>query len=242
MSSSGHLVLVPTLLDWPYTGLDPELRKSFEVALHAGTAAALVVALRDEVRAVARRLDVRTAAHIALTFGPAAAVGLALERPIESRLGGPRGVALAQIAAGAALVAADRRPAVKPRSAATALDHLLVGLAQATALAPGVSRNGATLTAARLRGFRRRAANELSRHAALPVILGAAGLKGTRLARRGLARELRLQFAAGAAAAFGSTLACAGLIRVVDGAGSFAPFGAYRIGLGALALARLSGR
>ena len=45
VSSSGHVALVPWLLGWPYAGLDPEPRKAFEVALHAGTAAALIVAL-----------------------------------------------------------------------------------------------------------------------------------------------------------------------------------------------------
>ena len=49
ISSSGHVALVPWLLDWDYGELDDELRKSFEVALHAGTAAALLITLRDEV-------------------------------------------------------------------------------------------------------------------------------------------------------------------------------------------------
>ena len=242
MSSSGHVVLVPALLGWPYARLDAELRKSFEVALHAGTATALLIALRGDVREVLQRLGLRTAAHLSLTFLPAAASGLVLERWIEARLGDPRRVAGAQVLAALALGAADRRPASRPRSAASSPDHLAVGLAQAAALAPGVSRNGATLTAARLRRFRRRAANELSRHAALPVIVGATVLKGVRLGQRGLAPELRIPFAAGAAAAFTSTLACSGLIRLVDGARSFTPFAAYRLALGGFALARLRTR
>ena len=65
-------------------------------------------------------------------------------------------------------------------------DALWLGIAQACALLPGVSRNGATLAAARLRGFTREDANRLSRHVALPVIAGATLLKSVRLARRGL--------------------------------------------------------
>ena len=65
ISSSAHTTLVPWLLGWPYAELDPELRKAFEVALHAGTAAALLVGLRDEVAAAARGLDHRRAALIA---------------------------------------------------------------------------------------------------------------------------------------------------------------------------------
>jgi undecaprenyl-diphosphatase len=242
VSSSGHLALVPGLLGWDYSELDPELRKAFEVALHAGTAGALAIALRDEVVDVLRTLNVRRVAGIALTFLPAAFVAAVFERAIEERLGSARSVAVAQLAAGAALAVADLAPAERPYSDAGLLDHLLIGCGQALALAPGVSRNGATLTAARLLHFERRASSVLSRHAALPVIAGATGLKGMRLARRGLARDLRGPFAAGAAAAFASTLASRGLIGVIDRSRSYRPFAAYRIALGALALGRLRAR
>jgi undecaprenyl-diphosphatase len=61
ISSSAHTILIPFLAGWPYAELDPELRKSFEVALHAGTAAALLVDLRSleshpVLRAVLQRL------------------------------------------------------------------------------------------------------------------------------------------------------------------------------------------
>jgi undecaprenyl-diphosphatase len=78
---------------------------------------------------------------------------------------------------------------------------------------PGVSRNGATLTAARLRGFARADANALSRHVALPIIAGATVLKGARLVRRGLPPEAARGFAGGIAAAFASTLASKRLVR-----------------------------
>jgi undecaprenyl-diphosphatase len=242
VSSSGHLALVPGLLGWDYEGLDPELRKSFEVALHAGTAAALAIALRDEVAEVLTALNGRRLAGVVLTFVPAALVAGLFERAIEERLGSARSVAVAQIVAGVALAVADRSPAERPHSEAGLRDHFLIGCGQAAALAPGVSRNGATLTAARLLRFERRASSVLSRHAALPVIAGATGLKGMRLARRGLAPELRGAFAVGAAAAFASTLASRGLIGVMDRASSYRPFAAYRIALGLGALGRLRGR
>jgi undecaprenyl-diphosphatase len=241
ISSSGHLVLVPALLGWSYVELDDELRKSFEVALHAGTAIALLIALRGEVAEVVRSLDGRRLGRHALEFVPPGAAALAFERTIERRLGSPLGVALAQVAGGVALACADRREAVRTHSEAGARDALAIGVAQACALAPGVSRNGATLTAARLLRFERPAANRLSRHAALPIILAAAGLKGYRLWRRGLPRSLAGPFAAGAAAAFCSTLVSGRrLVPLVDGAGSYLPFAAYRVGLGTLALGRLA--
>ena len=138
-------------------------------------------------------------------------------------MGSARSVALAQVAAGVALALADLSPAERRTRRPARVDHLLIGCGQACALVPGVSRNGATLTAARLLRFERRAASVLSRHAALPVIAGATGLKGMRLARRGLAPELRAPFVAGAAAAFASTLASRRLIGLMDRARSYAP-------------------
>ena len=230
-------MLLPALLDWSYSELDDELRKTFEVALHAGTAAALLIALRHEVAEALRELDGERLLRHVLTFLPPAGAAFLFERPIEERLGSPRGVAGAQIAAGTVLALADLRPATRSHDDAGALDALLIGAGQAFALAPGVSRNGATLTAARLLRFDRRAANRLSRHAALPIILAAAGLKGMRLWRRGLPAGI----VAGAAAAFASTLASRRLVGLVDGAPTYLPFAAYRIGLGAVSLMRFNG-
>ena len=72
--------------------------------------------------------------------------------------------------------------------------------------------------------------------------MAAAGLKGARVARRGLAAHLRAPFAAGATTAFASTLLSFRLVERMDGARSYAPFAAYRVALGALALERLGGR
>jgi undecaprenyl-diphosphatase len=230
-------VLVPALLGWDYESLDDELRKSFEVALHAGTAGALLIALRHEVVEVLSEMDGRRLLRHALTFIPPGLAAFAFERPIEERLGSPRGVAGAQVVAGVVLALADLRPADRSHEDATARDALLIGLGQACALAPGVSRNGATLTAARLLRFDRRSANRLSRHAALPIILAAAGLKGLRLWKRGIPAGML----AGAGAAFGSTLVSSPLVRVVDDARSYAPFAAYRVALGVVSLMRLNG-
>ena len=67
---------MPWLLGWPYPDLDPDLRKAFEVALHAGTAVGLLIALRDEVAEAFRDLDARRVTLIAGSFVPPAIVGL----------------------------------------------------------------------------------------------------------------------------------------------------------------------
>ncbi len=242
ISSSGHVALVPWLLSWDYLELDDELRKSFEVALHAGTAAALLITLRSEVQSAVRDLDARTIELIVLSFIPPALVGYTLERPIERRLGTPGTIAVGLIAGAALMAHADRSPPTRHHQDAGALDAICLGLAQAAALFPGVSRNGATLAAARLRGFGREDANRLSRHVALPVIAGATLLKGVRLHRRGLPPNALAPLAAGAGAAFASTLGSTWLIRQVERDRSLLPYAVYRLALGGAVLAKLRRR
>jgi len=243
ISSSGHVAVVPWLCGWPYSRLDGELRKAFEVALHAGTAAALLVGLRDEVGEAARALDRRRLQLVVLSFLPPAIVGYLLERPIEQRLGTPVTVAAGLAAGSLAMAAADTRSrGTRRREDAGAADALCLGLAQACALIPGVSRNGATLAAARARGFARADASVLSRHCALPIILGATLLKGTRLARRGLPAGTACAFAVGIAASFATTLASVRIIRQVERDRSLLPYAVYRVGLAGLVCSRLRQR
>jgi undecaprenyl-diphosphatase len=242
VSSSAHLALIPWLAGWDDGGRDAELRKSFEVALHMGAAGALLVGQRRVIAEELRSFDTRRAAVLALSFLPPAICGVALERPIERRLGGPFSTALGLLAGAVAMIVADRRPQVRDRGDATALDGLALGLAQAAALAPGVSRNGATLTAARWRGFTRQHANMLSRTVALPVIVGAAALKGVRLRRRGIPPGERASLVAGTATSFASTLGSQALIRLVERDSALWPYAAYRTGLAGLVLSRLRRR
>lgn len=239
VSSSAHIVLVPWLAGWEWEELDPELRKSFEVALHAGAAAALLIGQRHAIAAELRSFDGRRALLLGLSFLPAAVVGYALERPIERRLGGPRATAAGLLAGAAAMLVADTRPQRRGEGDATAADGLALGLAQAAALAPGVSRNGITLAAARWRGFSRDQANLLSRTIALPIIVGATALKGERLRRRGASPALRRAMAIGAASSFASTLASQGLIHLVERDRALWPYAAYRTALAAAVLAKL---
>ncbi len=222
VSSSGHVALAGRLLGADYARLPPDVRKTFEVVLHAGSAPVLAMAAPKGLGATG----------LALTLLPPAVVGLMLEKPIERRLGGPVSVGVAQIAAGAALLLADRRPAA--REAATAGDQLAVGLAQAVALIPGVSRSGGALTAARLRGLSRPAALRLALAAALPVTLAATSLKGLRMAQRGGFPAPAL---AGATAALVSSAAALPLVGLLERAPSWAPLAGYRIAVGALSLA-----
>jgi undecaprenyl-diphosphatase len=239
VSSSGHIEVLPWLAGWNYPRLDDELRKAFEVALHTGTAAALLITLRREVDEAVRGLNPRRVLLIALSFAPPALVGYRFERPIEHRFGTPATTAAALVLGAVAMAIADRAPQERHHEEAGVIDALWLGVAQACALMPGISRNGATLAAARIRRFTRADANRLSRHAALPIIAGATALKGFRLSRRGLPPGAALPFAAGAGAAFVSTLGSTGVIRALERDSSLAPYAVYRIALAGLIVRRL---
>jgi undecaprenyl-diphosphatase len=258
VSSSGHVTALPWLLRWDVADWSGERRKELEVALHGGTALALLlVAVAHGSRAPAGvpapvpRRD--RLAFVAAAVLPPAVAGLALERRIEARLGTPATLAAGLLAGGAALVLADRAPGTRAADDATVADGLWLGAAQAAALIPGVSRSGATLAAARARGFARADASRLSWEVALPVLVGATGLKAARVAARhagdggaaaggaaaagvaateGAPRALGL----GAAAAFASTLFTTGAIGLERRAPLW-PWAAWRAGLATAILA-----
>ncbi len=248
VSSSAHTTLIPWLAGWPYAQLDGELRKSFEVALHAGAGIALVIGMRRELLADARRSDRRTLGVMALALAPSALAGSLLESPIEQRLGGPRSIAAGLLAGSVAMALADHHQHAREDSGhtaraatdATARDGLALGLAQASALIPGVSRNGATLSVARSRGFGRGASQSLSWQVGLPVIFGAGMLKGVRLRPSVRRRDQRAALATGAGAAFLSTLASAQLLRGgMRGGRSLLAYSLYRCLLAALVISRV---
>jgi undecaprenyl-diphosphatase len=272
ISSSGHTTLVPWLAGWPYSELDPELRKSFEVALHAGAAAALLVCPPSEMRegrpwgrgkdGTAPRLGAKLG-FLAAALVPPALTGYALGKRIEQRLGTPTTIAAGLLAGSGAMIAAEMRarggfPArareagtfatpttnadghgSRPAAGAGPRDGLALGLAQALALIPGVSRSGATLAAARVRGFSRLDSDRLSWKVGLPVIAGAALLKGARLAREGTPRELRLALAAGTTGAFLSTLASTRALDAERRSRLVLACAAYRAALALLVIRRM---
>jgi undecaprenyl-diphosphatase len=239
VSSSAHLSLVPWFAGWRLDGHDPRARKDFEVALHAGTAAALLLGQRRAIVDELHRLDDARALAVGLSALLPAVVGFALERPIERRLGGPRTIAAGLIAGSAAMLLADRRPRERGPADVNAGDGLALGAAQAVALFPGISRTGATMAAARWRRFTRSEANLLSRTVAVPVILGAAVLRAARMRRRGITPAVRSTVAAGAAASFASTLASQGLVSVLDRDRSPWPYAAYRVALAGAVVLKL---
>ncbi len=194
VSSSGHLTLVPWLLDWHFV---PVLKNAFDVLTHWGTLVAVVAVfwrdlwalllgglhtlhgLREGgVRGIAARAgqDVqgRLAWLIVLGSIPAALLGVLLEDFFEMLFGTPRVVSLLLLVT-AGLLAFSEWRGRKGRDVESlrAIDALLIGLGQALAIAPGISRSGATIASGLLRGIKRDAAARFSFLLSTPVIVGA---------------------------------------------------------------------
>jgi undecaprenyl-diphosphatase len=237
ISSSAHVELIPWLLGSSYSELGPELRKSFDVALHGGAAAAMLIACRGELREAMNPARLR---FIALATLPAALAGALLEDLVQRHLGGPRQMAGGLLAGALAMLATDRCPEHRSAASAGTADALAVGAGQALALIPGVSRAAASLSVARLRGFARAEAARLSRQVALPVIAGAVALKGARLARGELTPGALAPMAAGTLSSFASARACAGLAHALERRRALSALAAYRIALAGLVLLRAS--
>jgi undecaprenyl-diphosphatase len=192
VSSSGHLILVPWLGDWRFLEEHDDFNQTFDVALHLGTMLAVVGYFARELWAMivafvrtlrTRRLetaDERLAWIVLVATIPAGIVGLALEDTITAHLGEPWQIAILLSVFAIVLWLVDRRPAVREAHELSLKEGLAVGVAQALALMPGVSRSGITITAGRLFRLDRDAAARLSFLLLVPTVLGAVLLKGVK--------------------------------------------------------------
>jgi undecaprenyl-diphosphatase len=192
ISSSGHLILVPWAAGWQYLQDHPDFNKTFDVALHLGTLVAVIIYFwNDVVRLVGAWLgsvrrrkieteDERVAWYVAVATVPAAIAGAAGESFIEKRLGNPWQIAILLAGFAILLWVADRTAQSKTISDVGWRGALTLGLAQCLALMPGVSRSGVTITAARFMRLDRDSAARLSFLLLIPIVFGAAVLKGVK--------------------------------------------------------------
>ena len=179
ISSSAHLVLVPWLFQWEDPGL------TFDIALHLGTLIAVAVYFwRDWLRLFSKGFtdtkstDGRLFWYLVAATIPGAAIGFLLEKHAETIFRNPALIACMLILLGIILYWADRRGAknidVKNISFGTSL---LIGISQALAIIPGVSRSGITMTTGLFFGLTREAAARFSFLLSAPIIFGAAVVK-----------------------------------------------------------------
>jgi undecaprenyl-diphosphatase len=234
VSSSAHLILVPWLLRWEDPGL------AFDVVLHLGTLLALLVYYWREwldmgmSLADGRPLPRRLLYLLIVASVPGAIIGVLLEKQAETIFRSPILIACTLAVMGVALWVADWIGSKKRKiEDIKLLDALLIGLSQALAIIPGVSRSGATITTARILGLERADAANFSFLMATPIIAGAGMLEVRKLAHSGMVAQLGWGFVV--SAVFGIA-AIAGLLSFVR-TRTYRPFAIYRIVLGVAIIA-----
>ncbi len=242
ISSSGHLIVVPWLFGWKEHSL------AFDVALHLGTLFAVAGALLgDWVKMIESAFtslrthgnpfaskDGRRLGFLIVASIPGGLFGLLLNDLAESAFRSAALVAVTMTVMGLVLWVADSRSrGERGIEGWTLRDALIMGFAQSMALVPGVSRSGATISAARFLGYERNTAARLSFLMALPVTLGAVIFKLPKMLAGGLDAPL----IAGILVAAGVGVLSIRVLFAWVRTRSYLPFVIYRFGFSAIVLA-----
>ena len=187
ISSSAHLILAPWLFGWPDQGL------AFDIALHWGTLVAVVTyfykdiwllikgffhSIMPSTRNLQENIYQKLSWLIILATIPAAVIGKIFESQVETAFRNPLLIAVTLSVVGVILLLADKYGSkIKTLTDVKWVNALIIGLGQALAIVPGISRSGATITAGLLQGFTRHDAAKFSFLISIPIIFGAGVLK-----------------------------------------------------------------
>jgi undecaprenyl-diphosphatase len=242
ISSTAHLILLPWFLGWPDPGL------SFDVALHLGTLVALLIYFRAEwyalissalgiLRGETKSQDARMAMLIVAATIPGAVAGALFEHKVEDAFRSPALIAVMLIVMALVLLVAEfvgsRKKSINEISWG---DAITVGLAQAAAIVPGVSRSGSTITAGLFLSMKRNAAAQFSFYLSAPIIAGAVAKKMIDIARSGADGDQMMAVVVGiVSSAIVGYLAIAFLMRYLQTHNTYL-FVIYRIALGIVVL------
>ena len=253
VSSSAHLILARALLGWDAA----ELGLAFDVACHVGTLGAVVAYFRADMAGLAAAVPglfrgplwpadgaARRLRLIAVGTVPVVIVGVLLAGAIEDTLRTPWVTVVTLVAVALLFLAVERSGrATRGEEAVTPATAFVIGMAQAAALVPGVSRSGATITTGMCFGIRREAAARFSFLLGVPAILAAAAHEGLPLFSTGISREQAWLFLIGmGVSGVVGYLTIKYFLRYLV-SHTLAPFAWYRIALAAVtAVWLLSGR
>lgn len=240
ISSSAHLIITPWLFNWPDPGL------AFDVALHWGTLLAVLAyfykdiweiikgffrSLSSSTRNLQNDINQKLAWLLIIASVPGAIIGWLLESQAEHAFRNPLLIAGTLSIMGVVLWLADKwSKKIKDLGHITKSNALMLGLAQAAAVIPGVSRSGATMTTGLLQGFKREDAAKFSFLMSVPIIFGAGILKLPDILQESNHGPLVIGFIS--AAIFGF-LSIKFLMRYISNH-SFVLFTWYRLALAAL--------
>ncbi|MFL2769808.1 MAG: undecaprenyl-diphosphate phosphatase [Rhodospirillaceae bacterium] len=236
ISSSGHLILVPILADWPDQGL------MFDIALHVGTLGAVMIYfwrdLADMFTGILRLLKgrrdpgARLAGQVAIATLPVLAAGYLMNIYFVDGLRSILVIGWSTLGFGILLYVSDNLSmTVKRIEHASYADVLIIGVAQILALIPGSSRSGVTMTAARLLGYERTEAARFSMLLSVPTIAASGLLLGLSLYQLDdVAVTSSIALAAGLA--FVTAIISISALMAWLQRSSFTPFVVYRVLLG----------
>jgi undecaprenyl-diphosphatase len=186
VSSSAHLILGREFIGWN----DRELGLAFDVACHVGTMLAVILYFRRELLQLAAALprmfqpepDARLIRLIVVGTLPIVGAGLLYTDTVEAALRRPLVAACALVAGAILMIVAERAGArVRDESSLNQGGALAIGVAQAAALVPGVSRSGATISIGLFLGLRRDAAARFAFLLSVPAIVAAAAKESVEL-------------------------------------------------------------
>jgi undecaprenyl-diphosphatase len=231
VSSSGHLVLIPALFNRP----GPDLATN--AMLHLGTLGAVLVYYRSDIARMAKfdKPARRLITLILIGTVPAVILGLLFEDKVEELISEPRKVAFMLIVTGVILLGTTLlRLGDKEITDVQPRDSVLIGLAQALALIPGISRSGMTISAGLARGLKRTEAARFAFLLGIPVIAGAGMLQMVDALRLGEPIPATVWVGVVVAGLTGYA-AIAILLRLLTRVG-LAPFGVYCVTFGAIAM------
>ena len=247
VSSSGHLVLVPWLLGWRDPGL------TYDLVVHLGTLFALFLYFRRDIQCLLMSVwavlrptrhkrptgatpESRLALLILISSLPGALLGYLLEDQFEGLFASPRTVSLLLMVTGMLLMVGERLGKRQTPLAGIRLkEALAIGLAQGCAIAPGVSRSGATIATGLVCGLEREAATRFSFLMSLAIVLGASVFRIVDVARAGYLAAQGAELALGFLSAAASGYVALGFLLAHVRSHSLRPFAWYCWGLGTVA-------
>lgn len=229
ISSSAHLILVPELTGWQDQGM------AVDVAVHLGTLLAVLLYFWRERRrqpaAAGLTVDWTLLLKVAVGTVPVVIVGFLIKDYADGPLRSATVIALTTLVFGAMLYLADRTRGRRTLAELSWRDAAIIGIAQAIALIPGVSRAGVTMTTALFLGYSRIDAAKFSLLLSIPTIVGASALIGHDLYRAGELAIPRDVWLAALLAFVAALLAIRAMMAWLRRA-SFTPFALYRLVLG----------
>lgn len=244
ISSSAHLILFPVLVGWEDQGL------AFDVAVHVGTLMAVVIFYRKILAKIIKAWagsfvgkglteDAKLVWYVGFGTIPVGLVGMSLTDEMQEALRNPLIIAAATILFALLLWWAEKR-AKEQRQKVSFMDAILVGLFQATALIPGTSRSGITITAGLILGLKREQAAMFSFLLSIPVIALAGGLKTLELYQSEIVVMWDFMLIGIVVSAVVAYLSIAWFLKLLNKIGMF-PFVVYRLILGVVLIGIFTG-